>query len=397
VGIFIRGVTLLYKVRRRSPTALGLSLTAAIIGALLVPSGQVLADPDGRCLPCSACDPCRPTHDLIQFQSYYASLAAQVNGTVLSAGEFIELPLGKPVPVVLLTNVPADFLGWVSNIGTFANNFSASTTFTASVDPGTGTLEAVSNASNVTDSNIWGGYVNTPITTSGYPEVFSCTSASVWFPEVSDPSGQGAGQLDEMSLWVGIGGIEGNSSLWQAGVEIWQTTSASGGSTVFNYFAEGATPAHPETFYETSSQTSNLPTKVSMNVCAPKTGIDTWSIGGWYSSTGQTTWYNGSTQSYSKPPFYANLSASDWVAEDASTGTGNSRYVMPAFDELTFYDLSWTTYQNGTATGLIGGTGVMMLISTGCSCGTEYGIPTSISPQDPSTQFGLEDPGDPNT
>jgi hypothetical protein len=305
--------------------------------------------------------------------------------------------LGKPVPVVLLTNVPADFLGWVSNIGTFANNFSASTTFTASVDPGTGTLEAVSNASNVTDSNIWGGYVNTPITTSGYPEVFSCTSASVWFPEVSDPSGQGAGQLDEMSLWVGIGGIEGNSSLWQAGVEIWQTTSASGGSTVFNYFAEGATPAHPETFYETSSQTSNLPTKVSMNVCAPKTGIDTWSIGGWYSSTGQTTWYNGSTQSYSKPPFYANLSASDWVAEDASTGTGNSRYVMPAFDELTFYDLSWTTYQNGTATGLIGGTGVMMLISTGCSCGTEYGIPTSISPQDPSTQFGLEDPGDPNT
>jgi hypothetical protein len=216
--------------------------------------------------------------------------------------------------------------------------------------------------------------------------VFSCAGATFWFPGISDPVGQGSGQLDELSVWVGIGGVFNSRYLWQAGVEIWQRTSTTGGSTEFQTFDEGAEPLHPDYIYNAGANTSSLPTTFSVNICSYPNGQNTYSVGTWYSSSGHTNWFNGST---GVGNFYANLSSVDWVVEDATSAAG--RYAMPSFNELAVSRGSWTD-QNGSSTGFLPGTGAFMLTGTSCgACGTQYAFPTTLYTT--YSEFSIVDPG----
>jgi Peptidase A4 family len=379
--------------RKRLLTTLGAVILIAVVA---IPAGQAAASGGVRCNPCSACDPCTPTHEFLQFQAFEGDFQATINGTNANAGQLVRVAVGVSITISIHAGASSDFLGWASNVGSFGNAFSETTSFTPTYSGGTDILEAVVNVSSELDKTVYGGYLNAPMTYGADGgltlSVFSCISGDFWFPAVSDPPGQGAGQLDEFSVWLGIGGIFGTSNLWQAGVEIWERTSISDPSISFQDFSEGATLSNSDAFYDPSSNFTSLPTTVSVRICAPASGTDSWSIGNWYSGSGVTTWWNGTVPG--PLPFYANLSSAEWVIEDSTNGAGG-RYAMPAFNSLNFYDASWTD-QNGTFDGYIGGTGSMLLESTGCGCGTEYGIPTSISPPNTNTSFAILDPNDPD-
>ncbi|MGA8710226.1 MAG: G1 family glutamic endopeptidase [Thermoplasmata archaeon] len=202
----------------------------------------------------------------------------------------------------------------------------------------------------------WAGY----ITDGGLADV-SCAAGIYYNVPPTTYVGNGWPTKDVNSIWVGIGGDMGNSSMWQAGIYV-NYTGLVGGGGYQNYwqpFTEALTASSNgvEWFGPTSS---NFPSQLIITVCTSN-GQNTAQIEAYYASTGGSLWWN---ETVSK--FWPDTHTAEWIVEDPVVGV--SHVPLGGFAPFGAMYPSWT--DNGTYSKFLGPLTYLSLTDT--AYGTQY-------------------------
>lgn len=243
------------------------------------------------------------------------------------------------------------FKQWVSTGGSVANAGASSTYFTPSSSGGN--LVLVLNLTG----NGWTGYVQ------GTSDI---TAVAGTFTMPNNIFPQGSASLESTAVWVGIGGFDGNLSLWQAGVEFdcggcgtssqtvyaqpwWEdVTNSSSGSCQLGPCYENFMPAID--FWGHYKGSNNTIT------------VEVWTQGGYcYFAIivdGVMFWETGDGTAYSNPvKFYPNTSTADWIVE-----TGSGFYVGGTnIVKTEFYNPDVTAAGTGTSSFAVPLSGLSMV------------------------------------
>jgi len=354
------------------PIAIAVLLSVSV----LYVTGTASADPGSICV-CPNCPQLHcggTTHAIIQVRIFNGSFEVDLNNSILVGNQTLVVQAGVALPLKVYSGSCAGFTEWVANVGTIGSNTSCSTTFTANSN-GDGVLEAIGNGTYLQAIGFYAGYIDAP-TASTMAFNFTCVYGNASIPtSFSWPSGDNTGS-NFLYVWVGIGGIDGNGSMWHAGIELAQTSgnSVEWRPTWEKYFLGGPGWQYPTTIFNTT-----LPSYMFAQVCTQKTGVDIYVLS-FYSVSGGKNTYEGEVHN-----FYPNASTADWIAEPALVE--GSFQGIPGFSPLEWYGISWAD-QRGTNYYLFDSFGDFELSDSGCGCGEQYATPTSISAT--STSFDID-------
>ncbi len=224
---------------------------------------------------------------------------------------------------VYFANTQLVFQYWIIVGGSVSSDTSSDTELTvASSPPNDPAVSAVLGLPSTSYSN-WGGYV----TGGDQIDKVSGTFEIPTGPYVQEPNGPGVTceGTDSIAIWVGIGGVNGNMNLWQAGVTINMTSNAEcDGSASMTMWYEEA-PAYPVWINGVVCDGSGYPFSITVGV--ESSGV--------YANL-------GSCDVVTEGPFAdftPDQTTAEWVVEES----GGFPYPgMPAFN---FYDLG---YEDGS-------------------------------------------------
>ena len=364
---------------RARPAVWTVSLLRITIVTSVFASGGASASPGSVCV-CPTCPQLHcggVSHAIIQVRVFNGSFAADLNNTVLVSNETLEVEANVSLPLKI--NNPAncaDLTEWVTNAGTIGNKTSCSTTFKANSNAGD-VLEAIANASLLLSTGIWSGYMDAP-SASGMDFNFTCVAGNVTIPLFTIPTGESSTGANFLSLSVGIGGLDGNLSLWHAGIMIEQTLG-SNPTTTWRPWYEEYFPGTPGFQYLAIANTT-MPQRMFAQVCTQRNGLDLYILT-FYSASGSKDPIQGQLGS----PFFPDATTAEWIAETPYMG---ANYGIPAFTSLEWYGTMWAN-QTGTNYYLFDALGDYAIADTHCrGCGEQFATPTSIT--NDSTSFYID-------
>lgn len=206
-----------------------------------------------------------------------------------------------------------DFAHWYVVGGSVGNDYSASTTLTPGAPLTNGVIVMVVGESGVLN---WGGYIG------GGSHI---TSADGTFTVPSGPYAVvgPCSDTDELPMWVGIGGLNGNASMWQAGV----TAKIPGSS--------GCTSSVEYTAWYEALPAASVP--VPLTVCTNEPFTVDLTLNG----TGAWATF-GSCGSYTAhvKDFVPDETTAEWVVESPGLSAGDPFMNFPTIDfgVGTYYD-----------------------------------------------------------
>lgn len=237
-----------------------------------------------------------------------------LNGTNWNNGNVVRLVQGQNISITAVVsatsflNTTWTFKQWLSDDGTFTNPRSTTTNFTVGSNVNhVGNLTLVLNSTSSASS--WAGFIAQTTNASEISSVFSIPSFS-WRPQTCENNlTAGCASDEEVSIWVGIGGMAGSilynnqtyHPLWQAGfsLKVWYSgnVSACGWYEAYPHAAvykSGYCAKSGATILDTVGFWSNNNTSwFSINDC----------------NGGATCWWNGTMQ------FVPDRSTVEWIAE----------------------------------------------------------------------------------
>lgn len=243
----------------------------------------------------------------------------KIGGTLLSNGQSIAEQGGS---VVAVSGSPSKssypFWRWVSDDGQFANLLSNATNLTVRNAP-----SGVGNVSLLLNNTTWGYWDGLVASGSGFSEVSGTFSIPSTAEECS-----GSTCENTTSIWVGIGGVNGN--LWQAGVCLYSCYNSSPwrGSAGRAYAFYQEYPQWNGARYNTVALTNGSTLTVSVTFY-PGNGTSTFKI---VCDTGGGTGCGWSTSTWSGSPvtYTPDRTTAEWIAEYV-TDYGNVTFWAPSF------------------------------------------------------------------
>jgi len=274
---------------------------------------------------CLHCGGGGPSHVYLTIAIFSDDAEPQLNGSVYSNGGVATLQAGKSVALsVHGLGSKVNFSLWESDVGSFGSSTASSTTFSAVNEEATGTLAMILNATAFVSPNPWAGYV-----VDDEEAGFSCLSGEYYNVPATTYVGP-AGGVDINSIWIGIGGVENNQSLWQAGINVYNQ----GGTTLYWVpFTEEATSTSSSPNW-VGPESSAFPSALLISVCSSN-GRDSAQIEAYYASTGDSLWWNETSSG-----FWPDTYTAEWILEDPVSGT--SRVPIGAFASFGVINPSWT-------------------------------------------------------
>lgn len=266
-------------------------------------------------------------------------LQVSVGNALLGNGAQTQLTYATYAPLNAIgyhmTNLRVTFAKWGTTAGTLANPLAQETTLLVSQP---GALEALMLAIGPS----WSGYANAT-------QYRTTTSAAGEFvvPQTSyNMSVNASGKLQEIGIWVGLGGYVG--ALWQAGIILNYSTA---GVLTFHTFYEYVGPKGggpfvigPAAYVITFGDTI----VVTVSTCpAPRCsgGKDTWSVvdlskppyPGQPSGSGSFENWSGSLAGYP-----VDTNTTEWVAESPSGTCGiQPQCILPALSTSITFSQLW--------------------------------------------------------
>jgi len=206
-----------------------------------------------------------------------------------------------------------------------------------------------------------------------------CVQGSVTMPTTfTSPSGESGSTANYLFIWVGIGGVTGNRSIWQAGIWIEQNV---GEQYVLNwrpvYDGYNAVNKSGSIYFIDTTPNDTMPRSMTAQVCTEASGFDIYSLT-FYSSSGGKEVLTG-TVGYR---FFPNEASAEWIVESPYSG---GFYGIPDFSPANWTNPNWTD-QFGTYTIFLDALGSWAIADTNCNCGyTQYVNPSRLTLSD--TQF----------
>src|SRR5208282_79622 len=198
----------------------------ATILILILATGSVRANPDVRCI-CPTCNPygqhCTSgcTFDYYTIYVYFqlpggGTAAVQINGTDYSDGNIVAICSTIAYTITAFIQSPYDnyaFDYWNVTGGSVASQTSATTTLTpSSTNQANLAIDLIIGPTSGDVEN-WGGYVGSGSQISEAWGTFDIPTGTYTQPGLCSDT-------YTMAIWVGIGGLDNNQTLWQAGVQI---------------------------------------------------------------------------------------------------------------------------------------------------------------------------------
>ncbi len=365
-------------------------LVIACVSLLLLPwlPGDASAGGDGVCV-CPTCPQLHcgggPPHVLVFLSDYNASYSVFLNRTYSAPGNGWTIQAGVAVPLNISGPCPGSpirFMGWIVTAGTVANPSACSTTYTPPSYAGSVNLMPIVNASAVLGNSYsgnWAGYADLP---PGDAAGMECVQGSVTVPAFTIPTGDADQYPNYLFIWVGIGGIAGNESLWQAGMYIEQivgSTNTIGWQPVYDAF-NGVTQSGSIT--SLNSTNYSMPASMTAQVCTQISGYDLYVLT-FYGQNGAKHVWSGTVPTR----FFPNEASAEWVVEATSLPwkwyAPCKCYGVPAFSKATWSSPDWTDL-SGTYTIFLDALGAFALndSAASCGCGTQYVNPTPLTSSD---------------
>lgn len=305
-----------------------------------------------------------PNHVFLTIRVFYGVGVVKLNGSTYTNGQVATLQSGIPVSLsVSSLDGGYSFSDWESDVGNFTSATSSSTTFTPFNSEAAGTLALIPQDTWQSGQS-WAGYI-----VDNNDESISCTGGVYYNVPPTTYVGNGWPTVDINSIWVGIGGDQGNTSLWQAGILVWYTGNVGGGGNQLYWqpFTETVTSSGGGTEWVGSSS-SDFPSALTISVCT-NNGQDTAQIEAYYANTGHSTWWNETSNN-----FWPDRNTGEWIVEDPIY-QGN-RVPLGAFAPFGVEYPSWT--DNGRSYYEFLGP-LTYLSLTDTAYGTQYVTPGSIT------------------
>ncbi len=220
----------------------------------------------------------------------------------------------------------------------------------------------------------WAGYADFP---PGGAAGMECVQGSITIPTAfTIPNGE-TRSANYLFIWVGIGGLAGNQSLWQGGM--WIEQSVSQNTTFWRAATDAVTGGFGNAQYW-SSANYTLPSSMTAKVCTVTSGLDIYILT-FYGHNGWEGVWSGALTT----PFFPNEGSAEWIVESPNV-SGDLCYCwgIPRFSSMTWSEPIWTDLA-GTYNTYLDALGSFALDDTACGCGSQFVNPSSLVHVD--TQF----------
>jgi hypothetical protein len=297
------------------------------------PSNNSSGGPDLLC-GCGCAPVCGeggPSHVFLTIAIYSDEGTIVLNGSTYQNGQVATLEAGIGVNLhVSAISSGFTFEYWESDVGSFGSNTASSTTFTPVDEEDIGTL-AVILEWTAKSNGPWAGCI---MDNEAYG--VSCAGGTYYNVPPTTYVGSGYPITDENSIWVGIGGVNGNQTLWQAGIIVTYTGNYLGGGGYQLYwqpFAEA--PGNSwQGWKETGPESSNFPSALIISVCSSGGG-NSAHVQAYYAGSG-SVWWNATYSGY-----WPDTMTAEWIVEDPLV-SASQRAPLGAFAPFGVETPSWT-------------------------------------------------------